>query len=101
MKKSLIAATALLISITACAQETIKLPTPDRAKATMSVMDALNQRQSIRSFSDRALTDDQLSLLLWAANGVNRADGRRTAPRGRPSVWRPSKRARGPAPPRR
>lgn len=80
MKHLFIAGAALLLSVTACAQETIKLPAPDKSKTTMSVMDALSQRQSIRSFSDRALTDEQLSLLLWAANGVNRADGRRTAP---------------------
>lgn len=80
MKHLFIAGAALLLSVTACAQETIKLPAPDKSKTTMSVMDALSQRQSIRSFSGRALTDEQLSLLLWAANGVNRTDGRRTAP---------------------
>ena len=80
MKKFMTAAAALLLSLTACTQETIKLPVPDKSKVTMSVMDALAMRQSVRSFSDRALTDDQLSLLLWAANGINREDGRRTAP---------------------
>ena len=80
MKKLMMAAAVLLFSLTACAQETIKLPAPDKSKAAMSVMDALTQRRSVRSFSDRALTDDQLSLLLWAANGINREDGRRTAP---------------------
>lgn len=80
MKKLMMTATALLLCLSACAQETIQLPTPDKSQATMSVMDALSQRQSIRSFSDRALTDQQLSLLLWAANGINRTDGRRTAP---------------------
>ena len=80
MKKLMMVAAVLLFSLTACAQETIKLPAPDKSKATMSVMDALTQRRSVRSFSDRALTDDQLSLLLWAANGINREDGRRTAP---------------------
>ena len=44
MKKLMMAAAVLLFSLTACAQETIKLPVPDKSKATMSVMDALTQR---------------------------------------------------------
>lgn len=76
----MLAAAALLFSLTAGAQDTVKLPTPNKSKTTMSVMDALSKRQSVRSFSDQALTDEQLSLLLWAANGINRDDGRRTAP---------------------
>ena len=46
----------------------------------MSVMEALSKRKSVRSFTNRELTDEQLSLLLWAADGVNREDGRLTAP---------------------
>jgi len=36
------------------------------------LMDALNQRQSIRRFSPRELEPHFISNLLWAANGVNR-----------------------------
>lgn len=43
-------------------------------------MNALNDRQTIRSFSSQELSLAQLSNLLWAANGVNRGDGKRTAP---------------------
>jgi SagB-type dehydrogenase family enzyme len=44
-------------------------------------MNALARRQSSRSFSVRPLTDQVLSNLLWAADGVNRPDsGKRTAP---------------------
>ena len=80
MNRLMITAVGALMSLAVTAQETIKLPAPDRSATNMSVMTALAQRQSIRSFSTRELSDEQLSLLLWAANGVNRKDGRLTAP---------------------
>jgi len=43
-------------------------------------MQALKSRRSIRSYASTPLSDQQLSELLWAANGVNREDGKRTAP---------------------
>lgn len=43
-------------------------------------MEALNARKTTRVFSQRTLSDQQLSNLLWAADGINREDGRRTAP---------------------
>jgi nitroreductase len=43
-------------------------------------MQALKDRKSEREFSGRKLSLPHLSELLWAANGVNREDGRRTAP---------------------
>ena len=44
-------------------------------------MQALARRASGRGFSSRPLPDQVLSNLLWAANGINRADsGKRTAP---------------------
>ena len=46
-------------------------------------MQALNERVTLREFSDKMLTDQQLSDLLWAANGVNRDNGKRTAPSAR------------------
>jgi SagB-type dehydrogenase family enzyme len=64
------------------AQSTIKLPVPDK-KGGKSLMWCLNNRVSLRSFSSKKLTDQQLSNLLWAAFGVNRSDGKRTAPSAR------------------
>ena len=46
-------------------------------------MDALKARQSARTFAPDALAPQVLSNLLWATNGVNRPDGRRTAPSAR------------------
>ena len=58
---------------------TIKLLEPDKS-LDATLMQALSERQSVRDFSDRMLSLEELSSLLWAANGVNREDGRRTAP---------------------
>ena len=41
---------------------------------------ALLKRKSSRDYAEQALSRDQLSRLLWAANGVNRSDGHRTTP---------------------
>jgi SagB-type dehydrogenase family enzyme len=57
----------------------IPLPQPEKTGG-MPLMEALNQRHSGRSFQDKALTDQILSNLLWAAFGVNRENGKRTAP---------------------
>jgi nitroreductase len=57
-----------------------KLPDP-AMKGGMPLMEALGKRQSIRSFSEKELSQQILSNLLWAAWGVNRpATGQRTAP---------------------
>jgi hypothetical protein len=57
----------------------ITLPPPDKSGG-MPLMKALNERKSGRAFSGQALSRQDLSNLLWAAFGVNRQDGRRTAP---------------------
>ena len=46
-------------------------------------MQALKKRESGREFSSRELSPETLSSLLWAAWGINRPDGRRTAPSAR------------------
>ncbi|MDO9113499.1 MAG: nitroreductase family protein [Polaromonas sp.] len=57
----------------------INLPPPDR-QAGLPLMQALAQRQSHRDYKPDPLPQELLSGLLWAACGVNRADGGRTAP---------------------
>jgi hypothetical protein len=61
------------------AQGVIKLNPPDLNKG-ISLMQALKKRKTNRDISDKKLTLQQLSDLLWAADGVNRSDGKRTAP---------------------
>jgi hypothetical protein len=43
-------------------------------------MQALNERHSERAISPEALSDEDLSNLLWATWGINRNNGRRTVP---------------------
>jgi nitroreductase len=65
----------------AAAQElkTIKLNAPNK-KRGLPVMEALSVRASVREWSDKDLSLQDLSDLLWAANGINRPDsGKRTA----------------------
>ena len=61
------------------ADSIIKLLEPDKT-LDASLMQALTDRASQREFADKQLSLEDLSSLLWAANGVNREDGKRTAP---------------------
>ncbi len=61
-----------------CAQN-IQLPAPQKSGG-MPLMDALAKRATTRAFDSRDLSKPQLSTLLWAAFGINRPDGKRTAP---------------------
>lgn len=74
---------AVLESAFVTAPPDIVLPVPGTSGG-MSLLDALRQRHSTREFSTRVLSPQLLSNLLWAADGVNRADtGGRTAPSAR------------------
>ena len=74
-------AIAVLVSVSGSAQDLspIKLPTPqmDGGKPLMQV---LKDRQSSREFRGDKLPLQLLSNMLWAGWGINRQDGRRTAP---------------------
>lgn len=62
--------------------DTIRMPDPVR-QGGKPLMQALNDRHSSRNFTEKELTLQQLSDMLWAANGINRPDGRRTSPSAR------------------
>jgi len=57
----------------------IDLPAPGK-QGGKPLMDALMLRRSTREYANRALPRQVLSDLLWAAFGVNRPSGDRTAP---------------------
>lgn len=57
------------VSATPAADGTIALPAP-RLKGTVSVEEALAQRRSVRSFTDEPITLEEVSQLLWAAQGI-------------------------------
>jgi SagB-type dehydrogenase family enzyme len=69
--------TALLLA--SLPAERIALPAP-RKKSRVSIEQALERRRSARTFAPRALTEQELSQLLWAAQGITGPKGLRTAP---------------------
>ena len=56
---------------------------PPQTEGGKPLMQALRERKSSREFSSDKLPPQVLSNLLWAAWGLNREDGRRTAPSAR------------------
>ena len=50
------------------------------AKSNVDIVAALEQRRTTREYAPATLSLEDLSAILWAANGVNRPDGKRTAP---------------------
>lgn len=58
----------------------VKLPDPIK-KGGLSIMETFAKRSSSRSWADKELSTQDLSNLLWAANGINRPESKkRTAP---------------------
>jgi len=57
----------------------VQLP-PPQTKGGRPLMQVLSERKSTREFGLGTLSPQTLSNLLWASFGINRPDGRRTAP---------------------
>lgn len=75
-----IACSAILFTTTACKAQDIVLPLPSLDNKT-TLMQSLQNRHSSRDFSDKAVSDEVLSTILWAACGINRPEsGKITAP---------------------
>jgi nitroreductase len=79
MKRPGFTVAALLVAAGALAQAPVELPAP-RMSGGMPLMEALAKRATSREFDGRDLPPDHLANLLWAGFGVNRPDGKRTAP---------------------
>ena len=77
MKKVLFSFVAFSFLLTLAAD--IKLPAPQKTGGK-SLMESLNARKTIRKYQAKELSMQEISNLLWAACGVNRPDGKRTAP---------------------
>ncbi len=78
MKKQILTI-ALCVAGMAIYAQNVKLPAPQKTGGK-PLMEALNARQSGRVYANKPMTMQQTSNLLWAATGVNREDGRMTAP---------------------
>ena len=78
---ALLAGAVLAAGPALAAEETkaIALP-PPRSSGGKPLIEALELRRSTREYSDRPLPPQVLSDLLWAAFGINRPSGDRTAP---------------------
>lgn len=80
---STVAAAATATKSFAQSPQTIVLP-PPAMEGGKSLMQSLKDRQSIRAYADRPLSNQDLSNILWVAWGVNRPnDDGRTVPRWR------------------
>ncbi len=54
------------------------LPVPE--KLTQSLQEALEKRRTSRDFSGEPIAEDKVAALLWAADGINRKNHKRTTP---------------------
>jgi hypothetical protein len=70
------------LTVLAQEQKEIKLPAPQK-EIGKPLMQVLNSRKSIRTFASTPLPFQEISNILWAAFGINREDGKRTAPSSR------------------
>ncbi len=76
----LLAATIAGAPAAAAGQPQFRDLPPPRPAGGKPLVEALKLRRSIREYADRPLPPQVLSDLLWAAFGVNRPSGDRTAP---------------------
>ena len=88
MKRIVLTLTALVLALTCTmsamgqqAPKVIKLNTPTFTEG-MGLMEALKNRKSSSGFTNKEIPLQDISNLMWAALGVNRPDGKRTAPTG-------------------
>lgn len=59
-------------------KDAIVLPAPDMT-AGKALQKAIADRKSTRDYSDKEVSPEALSTILWSAGGISRPDGKRTA----------------------
>jgi nitroreductase len=78
-RRTLLVTLALVLFATVAFAQDITLPAP-KTDGGKPLMQVLKERHSTREFGTEKLSPQVLSNLLWAAFGINRTDGHRTAP---------------------
>ena len=73
MKQIILSLLLALICMPSVAQET-KLPAPNKNRG-LALTKALSVRRSVREFSPKMLSRQDLSDLLWSAAGINNKEG--------------------------
>ena len=81
MKTATIFSLVTVLTVSLLAADTA-LPAPQK-KGGVSLAEALNLRRTTRQYKADMLSMQQISQLFWSAFGVNRPDGKRTAPTAR------------------
>ena len=88
MKKMLLRAVFILISFIVFVTVPFRISSQEKVinlkkplfKSSVSVEEALKARRSVRDYSDKPLTLDEISQLLWAGQGITNERGFRTNP---------------------
>lgn len=79
MKKAILSAIAA-VAVSGVMAQDIKLPEPNMKQESKSMVETLATRHSVREYSAKMLTNQELSNLCWAACGVTRDADHRTSP---------------------
>ena len=79
MKQIILSFAAVLLATASCMAQNVKLPAPQKTGGK-SVMETLWNRASGTEFSDKMLSPQDLSNLLFSAIGINRENGKLTSP---------------------
>lgn len=82
MKKVMMVLAAAASLAAGAAEKMLVLP-PAEKSGGIPLYTALAKRHTVRKFKAQKPSRQQLANLLWCANGVNREDGKRTAPSAR------------------
>ncbi|WP_422446359.1 SagB/ThcOx family dehydrogenase [Thermoanaerobacterium sp. DL9XJH110] len=64
----------------------IDLPDPKQFDVTVNLRETIENRRSVRKYSERPLTMEELSFLLWCTQGVKRVSSRPSTARTVPSA---------------
>ena len=80
--KGIFVLAAVCAAVFTLSAEEYLLPNPQK-NGGISLNEALSLRRTCRQYTAQPLSQEQISQIFWSAFGVNREDGKRTAPTAR------------------